>query len=203
MAMPEFSIIIATAGEPEAAIAHKLENTLALNRSHSFEVLIFSDGQSLPDSLARDSSVSSHNFPRQGKTACQNQCAERAKGAILVFTDVTADLAPDCLEALAGAFANEKAAAVGGQFEYRFKSANAEGGYLSVEHVVKNLQSHLGVVIGYFGPLYSVRRELYQAMPSFYCSDLMLPLMVINQNHLALFEPRAGAGGGGVLGQAP
>ena len=189
--MPEFSIIIATAGESDSALEHKLENTLSLSRTHSFEVLVFSDGHTLPESLAREPSVSLHRFPRQGKTACQNQCAEKAQGSILLFTDVTADLEPDCLDALANAFIDPAVAAVGGWFEYRFKSANMEGGYLSIEHLIKSLQSRAGAVIGYFGPLYSVRKENYQPMPAFYCSDLMLPLTVINQNHLTRMEPRA------------
>ena len=191
---PAVTIIIASAGEGADVLQTKLKNTLSLQYPPELlELILFSDGHPFPAALDRQAFVNIRfvQFEQLGKTECQNLCAAMAKGEVIVFTDITATLDSNALLAMTRWYADPRVGSVGGTFEYRFTSANAEAEYLSREIRNKALQGRSGFVTGYFGPLYSVRRSVYQPMPAFYPADLMLPIMVSWSGSLSLLDPES------------
>jgi len=191
---PAVTIIIASAGEGVEAIREKIDNTFVLSYPPELlEIILFSDGSPIPASLERDAyeRVRFVQFEQLGKTECQNRCVAFAAGDIILFTDVTSMLDPDALSLIVRWYADPRIGSVGGSFTYRFTNANVEAGYVSREIKNKAMHSRYGVVTGYFGPLYSVRRSAYPPMPPFYPADYTLPIEVSWKGLLSIMDPEA------------
>jgi hypothetical protein len=193
---PAVTMVIASAGEDAGTIRTKIENTLHLDYPPELlEIILFSDGSAFPEGVNADAFPRVQFLPMElsGKTACQNRCVAVSTGEIVLLTDITSMLAVKAVSSLVRWYVDPCVGSVGGSFEYRFTSANAEAGYLSREIRLKVQQSHYGIVTGYFGPIYSVRRSLYEPMPGFYPSDYMLPVLIIWGGHLAMLDPESRA----------
>ncbi len=178
---PSVTVIIASAGEGERVLREKLGNTRSLAyRGDLLEIILFSDGRLFPAGLDRSAypGVLFVEFEQLGKTECQNRSVSLAAGEIVLFTDVAAMLELDAVTKLVRWYADPRVGSVGGLFAYRFSAANVESAYVSREIRGKVAHGRYGIVTGYFGPLYSVRRVAYPVMPAFYPSDYMLPVIV-------------------------
>jgi hypothetical protein len=189
---PGVTVIIASAGEDPDVIRTKIENTLALQYPPELlEIILFSDGPTFPESLdpARYPRIRFVRFEQLGKTECQTRCVNLASGEVIVFTDIGAMFDRNAVLALARWYADPRIGSVGGSFEYRFLTANAEAGYLSREIRNKARHSVYGFVAGYYGPIYSTRRSVYPRMPDFYPADLMLPVLVSWNGALSILDP--------------
>lgn len=189
--VPKFSIIISSSGEPEDALRRKLLNTIALDYPvDRVEVILFSDGLELPGSLQPDfPRVLLINFPKLGKTECQNRCLRIARNEIIVSTDVTALLRADTLRKCGRWYGDRRVGAVSGEFKYDFEKGNPEDDYIAYEMKKKVQQSAFGLVIGYLGPFYSVRKELSEELPDFYQSDYAVPLMTAVRGAASIIDP--------------
>jgi hypothetical protein len=191
---PAVTIIIASAGEGVKTIREKIDNTLALSyRPELLEIILFSDGKPISASIEPDvyERVRFIQFEQLGKTECQNRCVALASGEIILFTDVTSMLEPDSLSLIVRWYADPRVGSVGGSFAYRFMHANVEAGYVTREIKNKLMHSRYGIVTGYFGPLYSVRKSAYPPMPAFYSADYTLPIEVSWNGLLSIMEPEA------------
>lgn len=179
--LPSVTVIIASAGESAEILREKVSDTLRLEYPRErLDIILFSDGYALPlpDAITRHADrVMFMQFDRLGKTECQNRCVESARGEIVFFTDLTSRLAKDSLRKTVRWYADPRVGAVGGHFEYRFQGRNLEEDYLRKELRGKERQMRYGFVIGYYGPVYSVRRSVYRPMPAYYPGDLFLPIM--------------------------
>jgi len=63
--------------------------------------------------------------------------------------------------------------------------------FWNYENVIKKLQSRISTLTGCSGCIYSVRKELYTALPDTACSDLEEPLCIVRQHYRVVFEDRA------------
>jgi hypothetical protein len=191
---PGVTIIIASAGEDPNVIRTKIENTLALQYPPELlEIILFSDGPPFPESLDPEHypRIRFVRFDQMGKTECQTRCVGLASGEVVVFTDIAAMFDRNAVLALTRWYADPRVGSVGGSFEYRFTTANAEAGYLSREIRNKARHSVYGFVAGYYGPIYSTRRSVYPPMQNFYPADLMLPVLVSWNGALSLLDPES------------
>lgn len=192
--IPHVTLIIASAGEAPSIIHQKIEQTLNLSYpSDKLEVILFSDGAAfnVPALSTVNSNVMFMVFDKLGKTECQNRCVVQAKGDVIIFTDVTTQLKEDAVRKIVRWYADPRVGAVGGHFVYHFRNMNPEGSYLMRELRSKTEQAKFGFVTGYYGPIYSIRKELYREMPSYYPADYMLPLQVYLDGRVCVFDEEA------------
>ena len=200
---PPVTVLIPVFDE-EAAIAAKLDNTLALDYPRErLEVLVVSDGSTdRTAEIARaygDRGVRLLELPRRGKAHALNRGAEAARGEILAFTDATALLAPGALIALVEPFADPAVGGVCGNKRVRPRgggdaTGGGEGLYWRWDQWQKARESEIGSVFAADGALYAVRRALYVpiADPA-QADDIAVSARVVLQGRRLLFEPRAEA----------
>jgi glycosyltransferase involved in cell wall biosynthesis len=108
-ALPAVSLIVASHDE-QASIAAKVANALALDYPRELlEVIVACDG--CADETAHRARAAGANLvlelPRGGKIRAQDAAVERARGAIVAFSDANSLWEPDALWALVAVFATE------------------------------------------------------------------------------------------------
>src|SRR5262249_33096969 len=109
------------------------------------------------------------NDPRGGKEAAQACAIAEAKGEILVFTDVTAELDADSLRAIVRPFADATVGAVSS--EDLVAVEGGEGAYVRFEMALRRLESEAATIVGCSGSFFAVRRDLATPWPADLASD--------------------------------
>jgi cellulose synthase/poly-beta-1,6-N-acetylglucosamine synthase-like glycosyltransferase len=197
---PTISIIIPAYNEARD-IERKIHNTLALDYpKENMEILIGSDGST--DRTAEIAKKFSNNNVRlvefgenRGKTAVQNDLVNLSKGDVLIFTDAASFLNQDALVKIVRNFTDERVGCVAGRMHFVDTHSNlttqSQGLYWRYEFKIRELESNLGHLIGVDGPLYAVRRDCYIALAGNMISDLITPLLVLNQKKRVVLESEA------------
>jgi len=198
--LPEVSIVI-TAYNEELSIAGKIENTLALDYPRErMEVIIGSDGSTDgTNEIVRSfegEGVKLAAFPHnRGKTMVQNDCVREASHGIIVFMDAASLCEKDSLKKLVSNFADPRIGAVAGRVVFTKSKDNltteSQGLYWKYEQILKKAESSLGSLVGVDGPLYAIRKELYNTLDEDMMSDFISPLLVIKGGHCVVYEPEA------------
>lgn len=197
---PQISIIISAYNE-EKNIARKLENTLALKYPRGkFEILVGSDGSTDDTGLCVkpyiERGVQFVDFElNRGKTSVQNELVKRSKGEILIFTDAASFLPPDTIKNMVRNFNDDRIGCVAGRMRFVNTGANlttqSQGLYWRYEMKIREMESEMGSLIGVDGPLYAVRRDNYISLGANIISDLITPLLVLEQGKKVVLEPDA------------
>jgi cellulose synthase/poly-beta-1,6-N-acetylglucosamine synthase-like glycosyltransferase len=197
---PFISIIIPAYNESRD-IGAKIENTLALDYPPAKrEILVGTDGAS--DETARivgkyaGKGVRLFEFAaNRGKTAVQNDLVGESSSDILIFTDAASFLPAGAVRKLVRSFADNRVGCVAGKMRYlqtgRNLTTDSQGLYWRYEVRLRELESKLGRLIGVDGPLYAVRRENYVSLGAQIISDLITPLLVIEQGKRVVLEQEA------------
>ena len=190
---PPISVIVAV-HDGERALASKLEATLAQDYPGSVELIVSSDGstdatESIARSFAGRGVVLVQSAQRQGKEAAQARAIPRARGEILVFTDVTAELAPGALRALARPLADPSVGVVSSQDDV--DPEGGEGAYVRYEMALRRLESEATTLIGVSGSCFAIRRELASPWPTDLASDFRVALEAARRGLRAVAEPGA------------
>ena len=190
---PPLSVIIAV-HDGERALAHKVEATLAQDYPAPVEVIVSSDGSTdataeIARSFAPRGVVLVESPLRQGKEAAQARAIARARGEILVFTDVTAELVPGALRALARPLADPGVGAVSSEDEV--DPEGGEGAYVRYEMSLRRLESEATTLIGVSGSCFAIRRELASPWPTDLASDFRVALESARRGLRAVAEPAA------------
>jgi cellulose synthase/poly-beta-1,6-N-acetylglucosamine synthase-like glycosyltransferase len=200
---PSLTMLIAAYNE-EASIGRKIEQTLALAYpKDKLEILVLSDGSNdRTDEIVKSFQTQAVRLlrieDRQGKTHAQNEGVKAARGEVLVFSDATTVYDRNALLFLAANYKDHRVGAVSGRYEYVDPTGASPTGqgqiaFWSYENVIKMLQSRIKTVTGCCGCIYSLRRELYTALPNDVISDLTQALFVVRQGYRVVFEHRARA----------
>lgn len=197
---PTVTILI-TAFNEEAAIAEKLENTLAIEYpAEKLEILVASDGSTdRTDAITGEYASRGVRLFRQegrvGKTETQNNAVNAATGEIVLFSDATTEYAPDVLQKLLPAFADETVGCVAGRLIYVNEAGSSVGSgarsYWNYETLLKTAESDVCSLIGASGCLYAVRRAAYVPMYPEACSDFLICTMLFRKGLRSVFEPDA------------
>lgn len=198
--MPTVSVIIPAYNEAKH-IGKKIENTLALDYpKDKIEILVGSDGSTDETPLLLEKYVNNRiqvqNFKKnRGKTAVQNDLVWQSKGEIIVFTDAASFLHCDAIKKIVSNFADDRVGCVAGKMYFVDTDSNitsqSQGIYWRYESKIRELESNLGSVIGVDGPLYALRRELYVPLNHNIISDLIVPLLVLEQDKKVVLETGA------------
>ncbi len=192
---PSLSVIIAVHnGEHE--LHRKLESTLALEYPSPVEVIVASDGSTdATDAIAREFAERGVTLirtdQRRGKEAAQGNAIRRANGEILVFTDLSAELAPDALRQIARPFSDPGVGSVSS--EDIVDSSGGERNYVSIEMWLRRLETQASTLVGLSGSFFAVRKSLASPWPDDLASDFRSALESIRCGYRAVSEPRAGA----------
>jgi len=185
-------------------IGEKLNATLRLNYpSEKLQILVASDGSTDETNdivhAFQDRGVELIQIrDRKGKTNAQNEAVRHARHPILVFSDATTRFDADALQYLAGAYRDPQVGAVSGRYDYFDPTAGSPAGtgsakFWNLENWIKRAQSRIYSLSGCCGCIYSVRRDLYTALPPETISDLVQPLHVLLQGYRVVFEEGAHA----------
>lgn len=201
--IPSLSIIIAAYNE-ENVIEEKIKNTIKLDYpKDKLEILVFSDASNdntdkIVKHYVRDGVKLLRIEGRKGKTFCQNQAVEIAKGEIIVFSDANSMYAPDALRMIVRPFTDEKVGCVSGELKYyndgkRFgeKAIQGEGVYWSYEQKLKKLESQISSVVSTNGAIYALRKRNYIPLNEKAISDFVEPLKIFLNNYRIIYEPGA------------
>src|ERR1035437_2417253 len=120
---PSVTVLI-TAFNEEAALANKLQNTLAIDYPRDLlEIIVASDGSTdRTDDIVREFADRGVKLFRQtsrsGKTATQNKAVEQATGEIILFSDATTLYESDVFHHLLPPFADKSVGCVAGRLVY-------------------------------------------------------------------------------------
>jgi glycosyltransferase involved in cell wall biosynthesis len=190
---PPLSVIIAV-HDGAGALARKLDDTLAQAYPGELEVIVSSDGstdatEQIAESFAARGVRLVRSAQRQGKEAAQARAIAQAKGDLLVFTDVTAELEPGALSALVRPLADPQVGAVSS--EDAVDSEGGEGAYVRYEMGLRRLESEATTLIGVSGSCFAIRRELATPWPIELASDFRVALEAARRGLRAVAEPAA------------
>ncbi len=197
---PDISIIISAYNE-EKNIEKKIKNTLALAYpKDKVEILVGSDGSTddTPNVVRKyaDQGVQFVDFKdNRGKTAVQNDLVNQSTGEILIFTDAASFLPGNAIRKIIRNFSDNRIGCVAGRMRFVDTNTNltteSQGLYWRYEVTIREMESRIGSLIGVDGPLYAVRRDCYVPLGHHVISDLMTPLIVLDQGRKVILEPEA------------
>ena len=197
--LPEVAILIAAYNE-EDVIASKICNTLQLDYPASkLHVYVVSDGSN-DSTNAIVSSFSNVTLlfesARKGKTAAINRAMTFIKEPITVFTDANVMLNKMALAKMVTHYIDPDTGGVSGEkrvIEEGVDSASAtEGLYWKYESFLKREDARMSTLVGAAGELFSIRTNLYEALPeNTLLDDFMISMGIILRNYRIAYEPDA------------
>lgn len=197
---PKVSILISAYNEAKD-IEHKIVNCLELDYPEDkLEILIGSDGSS-DNTVSLAEKYSSKRLKvfaytdNRGKTSVQNDLVRAATGEILIFTDAASFLNKDAIRCITQNFSDSRIGCVAGRMRFVNTDDNintcSQGLYWRYEVKIRELESNLGSLVGVDGPLYAVRHDCYVSLEPQSISDLLTPLLVLEQGKKVVLEPDA------------
>lgn len=199
---PGVSLIIVVHDAADLITA-KLNNCLALDYpSTQLEIIVYADG--CTDATVQqvqawqDDRVRLIVEPRhQGKIAGMNRAATEARHAIMVFSDVDAELETDALRRLLAPLADNAIGGVCGQRMIRRRQgdgmdmSDAQRSYVGLDSRIKAAENRLFGITSNDGKLYAVRRACYHTIPDAVTDDLYAALQVVARGRRFVFQPTA------------
>ena len=195
---PRVSFII-TAHNEERRIRDKLENTLRQDYPEAkLEIIVASDcSTDRTDEIVGGYSnrVRLVRSPeRRGKEAAQQRAVENASGEILVFSDVTTDLAADGVSAIVRNFADPTVGCVSSvdRFIDGDGRISGEGAYVRYEMFLRGLETRVNSLVGLSGSFFAARREVCRNWPADRQSDFNTVLNAVEMGLRAVLDPESG-----------
>ena len=187
--LPSVSLIVAAYAEQEV-IAERVANLRALDYpADLLELIVACDGS--PDATprrARDAGADLVlELPRGGKIRAQDAAVDRARGAIVAFSDANASWDPQALRRLVAPFeANPRVGYVCGEVRFvNDRGTNQEGLYWRYEMALRALESRVRSVTGGNGAIYATRRESYLVVDPIMGHDLSFPFNMVKRGWIA------------------
>jgi cellulose synthase/poly-beta-1,6-N-acetylglucosamine synthase-like glycosyltransferase len=200
--LPKVTFVISAFNE-EAVIAHKLENTLALDYpADRLEVIVASDASSdRTDEIVRGVAAEEQRVKlvrheeRRGKSAMLNEAVAAASGELVLFSDANAMYEAGAIRELVGGFTDPEVGYVVGAALYSDaggkRAGESEGIYWKFELFLKRIESQVHSVVGGDGAIYAIRRHLFWDFEEDDISDFVNPLQIVAAGYRGLFNPAA------------
>jgi len=192
--LPSVSLIVPVHNE-EARIARKVANSVSLDYpAEKLQTLFVSDGSTdgtaeVIRSVAPPTVDVIELEVRRGKAAALNAGLERARHEILVFSDVSIELAPDALLRIVRRFQDPGIGCVSG--EDRIAESGGEAWYGRYELLVRRLESRVHSIVGASGSFYAQRRALCGPFTEGMAPDFLSVIRTAQQGYRAVAEPAA------------
>jgi len=200
---PSVSIVISAYNEAPLIVT-KIRNLLALDYpADRIEILVGSDGST--DGTAEqllslsDERVHVFNFPqRRGKPAVLNELVPRARGDIVVLSDVRQKFEPSVIRSFVRSFADPRVGAVSGEVILTTEGGTVvtegSGLYWRYETFIRSRECMVDSSIAVTGPIYAIRKELFEPIPSdTIIDDMLIPLRIARRGYRVIVDPEARA----------
>ena len=197
--LPTCTLIVAAYNE-EDFIVEKINNTLQLNYpQNKLRLLFVTDGSSdNTAALVADYPMIQllHSPERKGKISAVHRAIEQVETEIVVFTDANTFLNKDALVNICRHYADTRIGAVAGEkrvmIDEQADATAAEGFYWKYESKLKQWDSELHSVVGAAGELFSIRRNLYEPVPTnTVLDDFMISMRIAEKGYLIVYEPES------------
>lgn len=165
------------------------------------ELLVVSDGSNdqTNEIVANypDSRVALLALPPGGKAIAVNEGLKRAKGDIIVLTDVRQEFERHAIQKLVACFSDPSVGVVTGELVIRQGHSLQEqqtGLYWRYEKWIRKNLNRIDAMLGATGSIYAIRRELAVPIPpGTLLDDVYLPFAIAFQNYRIYFEHEAKA----------
>lgn len=187
--------LIVTAHNEAQRIREKIENTLAIDYP-DIELIVASDASSdATDDIVREYAdrgiVLARTEDRLGKENAQKHAIGKARGDILVFSDVATRIPSDAITLLSRYFDNPTVGAVSSEdvFISRDGGVVGEGAYVKYEMWLRKLESLRGGLVGLSGSFFAARRSLCREWDIHSPSDFNTALNCAAAGHVAVSAP--------------
>jgi len=199
---PRTVSVILAVRNGEKWLEAKLENLSGLDYPPGLmEILVVSDGST--DSTAAiarrwaERGVILLERPAEGKSAALNAALKRARGEILLFTDVRQPLAENSLRELVACFDDPLVGVVSGELilaDGDSREEAAVGLYWKYEKWIRKRLSAIDSFFGATGCIYAMRRDLAPQIPKGILNDdMFLPLGAFFKGFRLILDPAARA----------
>jgi biofilm PGA synthesis N-glycosyltransferase PgaC len=197
--LPSCTLVVAAFNE-EDFIREKINNTLLLNYPEGrLQIIFVTDGSSdrTPKIVAEYSRINlMHSSERKGKISAVHRAIEQVETDLIVFTDANTFLNQDALVYLCRHYADPQVGAIAGEkrvvIEDTADATAGEGFYWKYESKLKEWDSELYSVVGAAGELFSIRKDLYEAVPvNSVLDDFMISMRIAQKGFVIIYEPEA------------
>jgi cellulose synthase/poly-beta-1,6-N-acetylglucosamine synthase-like glycosyltransferase len=177
---PFVSVVVAAYNEQDH-IEAKIQNFLASTYPGKSELLIVSDGSTdktveIASRFISDRVRLFAECTNRGKGASLALAVPRARGEILVFSDVTSIFAPETLTELIRPFGDERVGLVTGRV--RVEGCPIAGLYRRYEEAIESFEERSGVIATAHGCIYALRRVLSCQHDPRLTNDFFHPILV-------------------------
>ncbi len=204
---PKVTFMVAAFNE-EDWIEDKIENCLAFDYpKDKIHFMYVTDGcsDSTPDRIKDynwPEGVSwelEHRDERRGKIAAVERVMPLVKTPIVIYTDANTFVNEGAIKAIVAHYEDPKVGAVAGEKRVSMEAADSakaagEGIYWKYESQLKKWDSELYSVVGAAGELFSLRTELFQAVPQdTIIEDFYMTLKIAMKGYTVKYEPEARA----------
>lgn len=198
--LPSCTLVVAAYNEAPI-ILEKILNCLELKYAPGkLKLLFITDGSTdaTPGIIAAYPQITLlHQPARAGKIAAVHRAMQHINTDVVVFTDANTMLNRHALQKICRHYVNKEAGAVAGEKRIAMQTADdasaaGEGFYWKYESALKRWDSELHSVVGAAGELFSIRRDLYEAVPpDTILDDFMISMLIAAKGYRIVYEPEA------------
>ena len=191
--LPSLTIIVAAYNEQDF-IEQKIQNTLSLEYPADKIEYIFDN---TPDIVRKYPQIKLlHSPERRGKIAAMHRTMHEVSTEIVVFTDANTFLNHKALINIARHYSDPRVGAVSGekrvQIDETADATAGEGMYWKYESKLKTWDSEMYSVVGAAGELFSIKTNIYQAVPpNAIIDDFMISMLIAKKGYRIIYEPEA------------
>lgn len=203
--LPEVTFVVAAYNE-EDYMVEKIKNCLEFDYpKNKINYLFVTDGSSdNTPGVIRDFVPPSdvnirvyHEDERRGKIAAVERIMEFVTTPIVIYTDANTFVNPMAIRNIVRHYENPKVGAVAGEKRIQLSDKDAansagEGIYWKYESQLKKWDSEMYSVVGAAGELFSLRTELFEAVPQdTIIEDFFMTLRIAQKGYKVVYEPQA------------
>lgn len=192
---PFVSLIVAVHNE-ERQIAGKIQNCLSLTYpKDKLEIIVVCDGCSDATPVIvrgfAGQGVRLIEVPeRRGKHNGQAVARDAAKGDVLLFTDAGVSLPADAVQKIVANFGDLTVGCVSSEDRVG-NPEKAEASYISLEMMLRRLESRMGSLVGVSGSFFAARRSVCYPWDPELSSDFFVPLHANAHGLRAVVDPES------------
>lgn len=198
--LPEVTLLVAAYNE-EDYIDEKIKNSLSLlYPKQKLKFLFITDGSddNTPNIIKKYETIKlMHEPARKGKIAAVERAMPFVASEIVVFTDANTMLNPKAIYNMVRHYQDSNVGAIAGEKRILVEdkdnaSSAGEGFYWQYESKLKAWDSELYSVVGAAGELFSIRKSLFEPVPSdTLIEDFYLTLTIAKKGYRVIYEPEA------------
>lgn len=197
--------MVAAAHNESAIIAEKVRNFLSIDYPEDRLGLLIGSDASDDDTVYRAGEAAGNcgrvevrDFAqRRGKAGVLNEIVPTCETPIVLFSDANTMYEPDAVRKLVRHFTRPRTGGVCGRFILERAGEDAslgEGLYWAYESRIKLLEGETGGLSSITGPIFAIRRELYEPAPAdSMTEDQYLGLRILARGYKIYYEPEAAA----------